>query len=327
MPERLFSIIIPTFKRQDRLGALLDSLCLQSMPVEKWEVVVVDDQSHEDFTEFRSRYSGRMNLSVVLSEVKGRPGARNSGARAAAGEILVFLDDDVTVNGTFIDEYYETHKSNPGCLLVGKIVSEGDETSLWTSVVDMRFDLHQKHLNVDPLNLPFYCVTTGNVSISRELFLKVGGFDEVLFVEYSGEDFDFGKRCADHDIRIAYCHGALAVHHERAYSLGGLKRKLRYFASGIIKLLNKHRDILSDYDNFRSFPVRLGRTHVPEQSTARLLMKKLLCLPPFLEAAGIVAQLFWRFWKDRRVLVFAARIKELLIYRYYLRSARLFWTE
>jgi glycosyltransferase involved in cell wall biosynthesis len=90
MSEYNFSILIPTFQRQCSLQTLLDSICKQSLPTREWEVIVIDDQSGEDFTEILQKYSNRINISVIASNVKGDREQETQGHKMPQVNILFF---------------------------------------------------------------------------------------------------------------------------------------------------------------------------------------------------------------------------------------------
>ena len=90
----LFSVIIPTYNREDLLGATLDSLAAQEC--DDWELIVVDDGSTDGTLDvargFAARHEGRVR--VLEQDHRGCAAARNHGAGLAGGEYLAFLDSD-----------------------------------------------------------------------------------------------------------------------------------------------------------------------------------------------------------------------------------------
>jgi hypothetical protein len=92
-------------------------------------------------------------------------------------------------------------------------------------------------------------------------------------------------------------------------------------------LFIKHRDILRKYDNYKTFDVKLGKTHIPEQTFIKTFLKNLLALPPILEIVCLLEQLIWRLYKGTWLLNKAIRTKELIEYRYYKKAAKLFWND
>jgi glycosyltransferase involved in cell wall biosynthesis len=93
-PEHLpaYSIIVPVYNGSDTLARCLSPLTRQDYPAECYEVIVVDDGSTDDTAEIASGYPIRL---IRLPANQGRMAARNTGARAALHDNLVFIDSRV----------------------------------------------------------------------------------------------------------------------------------------------------------------------------------------------------------------------------------------
>jgi glycosyltransferase involved in cell wall biosynthesis len=90
----LFSVIIPTYHRNDSLAKCLDCLKpgVQTLPVEQYEVIVTDDGFETTAEEMiKNHYPW---AKWVAGKGKGPATNRNNGAKYAQGEWLVFTDDD-----------------------------------------------------------------------------------------------------------------------------------------------------------------------------------------------------------------------------------------
>ena len=93
------SVIIPTYNEEKVIGKCLESLSKQTY--KDLEVIVVDDGSTD---ETLSKIKG---IKVLKEEHKGPGAARNLGAKEAKGEILVFVDADMTFEPDFIEKLVE----------------------------------------------------------------------------------------------------------------------------------------------------------------------------------------------------------------------------
>ncbi len=95
------SVIIPVFNEETVIRECLQSLFEQS--VEPQEIIIVDDGSTDSTIE-KIQELQKTNKNVwILSQKHQGPGlARNFGAKNATGEILVFVDADVTFDSSFI---------------------------------------------------------------------------------------------------------------------------------------------------------------------------------------------------------------------------------
>lgn len=95
------SIVIPTFNRARRLELTLASFVHQTDP--RYEVIVVDDGGADDTAAVVERYAGRFRLKLVRQPNGGRSAARNAGVKQAAGDLLIFCDDDSIASPGFVE--------------------------------------------------------------------------------------------------------------------------------------------------------------------------------------------------------------------------------
>ncbi len=110
------SVIIRSKDEADRLRLTLASLSRQTAPA---EVVVVDDGS-SDHTQGVLAEAGKMLPLVVVRHdaAKGRSATSNAGARAASGEVLLFLDGDTLAGPELVERHLARHAETVG--LVGR---------------------------------------------------------------------------------------------------------------------------------------------------------------------------------------------------------------
>src|SRR3990167_7735865 len=96
---KLISIVIPTFNEQKTIGECLKSLKNQTYkPI---EITVVDDGSSDST---RNIVEDSQNIKLLTQGHKGPGQARNLGVANAKGEILVFVDADMTFDKNFIKQ-------------------------------------------------------------------------------------------------------------------------------------------------------------------------------------------------------------------------------
>src|ERR1035441_3219398 len=99
------TVLLCTFNRCQSLSTALDSVIAQVLPESAdWDVLVVDnnssDQTRAVVEDFRRRYPGR--IRYLFEPRQGLSRARNAGIRAARGEIIAFIDDDVIAAPTWL---------------------------------------------------------------------------------------------------------------------------------------------------------------------------------------------------------------------------------
>ena len=89
------SIVIPSYNRSDLLQKILDAVAAQTLTEEKYEVIVVDNNSIDDTKQAVQSYSAKIkNLKYILETKQGACHARNRGIQEAKGEYTAFMDDD-----------------------------------------------------------------------------------------------------------------------------------------------------------------------------------------------------------------------------------------
>lgn len=173
------SVIIPTYNRRRLLERTLASLADQTFPADQFEVVVVDDGSTDGTEDMIQRLEMPYTLTYVRQPNRGRAVARNEGVRAAAADLIIFLDSDVAVAREFVAAHVEAHVE-PMRVVKGPVIH--------VETLDAPLDSPPK---LTDMSSAFFA--TGNVSVARRHFEEAGGFDET-FREYGWEDLEMGDR-------------------------------------------------------------------------------------------------------------------------------------
>ncbi|RZM35155.1 MAG: glycosyltransferase, partial [Sphingomonas sp.] len=143
--------------------------------------------------------------------------ARNAAARAASGELLVFLDMDCIPTPTLVADYDRQLRDLDG-LMMGEVMylpggaTDGEWRSDDFDAVAVR---HSDRRGPPPEGLElcndYRCFWSLNFAMRRSTFFRVGGFHEG-YRGYGGEDTDFGKVLDMAGVPIAWIKGGLAHH-------------------------------------------------------------------------------------------------------------------
>ena len=234
------SVVMPTYDEPERLEAALESLSQQDYPHEAIQIIVVDDASPYLDAERLHAAVVPLQLRLLRNEQnQGRARARNTALRVASGDLVVFLDSDMTVGTNFLRAYAQRHQNHAEAVFIGNIrfASEIPTTSL-TRYLEGR-GVHRVDLDKP---IPFNCFVTGNSSVRRSSLLRVGFFDEDL-TAYGGEDLELGYRLHLAGIPLYYAPEALSYHYHLR-SLEPLCRLMQTYGSKSIPiLLNKHPEL------------------------------------------------------------------------------------
>jgi len=170
------SVIIPTLNEEKTLPVLLS--CLKQQTFNDFEIVIADAGSTDD----TKKIAESEGVKIVKGGLPG-PG-RNAGARASAGEYLIFLDADVKVDTTFLDEVYNEMDAGFFDLATCKFIPLSDFRLdiLIHRMINLDIKMTRR---TDPKTFGF------GIFCTRRLFNKINGFDETVTV---AEDCDFIKR-------------------------------------------------------------------------------------------------------------------------------------
>lgn len=203
------SIVVATFNRKEPLADLLETLASQTIPRHDYEVVVVDDGSREDATPVATAFARRLQISTFRQENSGVAIARQRGVERARGRIIIFLDDDMRVSRDFVAEHLAAHGGHDDRVVMGALLPDDELAQM---PLFERFHAHQLEQAAERYaqrgTFAGHEVYTGNLSLPRELFLRVGGFDPTFFIE----DVELGVRLELAGARFVFSRAAAAVH-------------------------------------------------------------------------------------------------------------------
>jgi glycosyltransferase involved in cell wall biosynthesis len=208
------SVIIPAYEAANHLGSCLQALQQQTSANSQYEVIVVDDHS-EDQTGEIARAQGVRLLRHERN--RGAAAARNTGATAALGDTLLFIDSDVVPGPSLIDavlDLFPSPKEGPRVATGRYSATPANNTrfarykALWTWYCWQQSASEageSSHIQ-------------GALAVIRtELFHELGGFDET----YSGgsvEDYEFSLRIKEAGETILFDDRIEGRHHFPGFS-------------------------------------------------------------------------------------------------------------
>ena len=184
-PDLLVSVIIPSHNRWPMLGEAVDSVLAQTASV--YELIVVDDGSTDETPRWLRDYGAR--LTMLSQSRRGVAAARNLGARQASGRYLAFLDSDDTWHPVKLERQLAFMERN-----LDVEICQTDEIWVRNGVrVNPRHRHRKPSGDIFRASLDLCLVSPSAVMMRRDLFERVGGFDESLPV---CEDYDLWLRIA-----------------------------------------------------------------------------------------------------------------------------------
>jgi GT2 family glycosyltransferase len=243
----LMSVVIPTHDRWPSLGRLLASLARQVAPP-NFEIVVVDDGSAMACPISLEGEGSRVRLLRQVNA--GRSAARNRGAAEARGDVLVFLDDDMEVAPSFLRDHADARRD--GAEILGGAVRLPTSCSA-TPFGRFRLWLERAHEPPEAARtdgpVEIDGLSAQNFSMSREVFLRLGGFDERL-TNPGCEDYELHLRAVACGHPTRYAQWIVAVHHDEFADLQSYARRERDYARGWMQLVALRPEVLTQAPRF-----------------------------------------------------------------------------
>ncbi|MGH2457356.1 MAG: glycosyltransferase [Chloroflexota bacterium] len=211
-----YSVVIPARNAGKTIGECVLAALSQSAPKEVYEIVVVDDGS-VDGTGAIARSHG---VRVIPQPPLGMAAARNTGARAARGEIVVFLDADSVPALDWLAQMVAPF-DDPSIVGV-KGAFQSHETDLLSRLIQAEHD--DRYRRLEP-GAAVDFIDGYPAAYRRAAFLAVGGFDPSLA---AAEDVELSYRLAKSGKRFTFAPKA-KVHHDHGMTFQRYAaRKLRY---------------------------------------------------------------------------------------------------
>jgi glycosyltransferase involved in cell wall biosynthesis len=188
----LVSVIIPTHNRWPMVCEAVDSVLSQTYRA--FELIVVDDGSEDGTVEKLAPYGPA--LRVFSQPRRGVASARNLGVRSSTGTYLAFLDSDDLWQARKLETQVKFMRDHPEAQ-----ICQTEEIWIRDGVRVNPKKRHRKPSgDIFRPSLDLCLVSPSAVLMTRELFEKVGGFDETLSV---CEDYDLWLRIAlDHPVHL-----------------------------------------------------------------------------------------------------------------------------
>ena len=176
--------IVCTLNREKILARAIDSLVAQSLPAEKYEILIVDNGSTDNTRELvqaLARQHG--NLRYVSEPVSGLSKARNTGLEQSQSDLVAFIDDDATAWPAWLERIcgvFAGRRPQPG-LVCGPVRAEwGAPRPSWLKDYWLPFysvlnwSDEPRCLDADEW------VVGANFAVQRTLAIDCGGFDAAL---------------------------------------------------------------------------------------------------------------------------------------------------
>ena len=204
MPVPKFSVVIPTYQRRDVVVSSVQALAAQIE--DSFEVVVVVDGSTDGTAAALRALMLPFPLRVIEQSNAGRAAAVNAGAEKARGRLLLILDDDMDADPRLLQEHDASHRAGVDVVLGHIPLHPQSADTVVSRAVGAWAENRGRRLAERPRQLPLSELITGQMSVDRELFVRIGGFDTrfTRHGTFGNEDLDLAARLLEEGCVIAF---------------------------------------------------------------------------------------------------------------------------
>jgi GT2 family glycosyltransferase len=241
------SVVVPTYRR----GALLPRVVAPILDDRATtELVVVVDGARDGSLELLQDLAHKdPRLKPVWTENGGEHAAREAGAVAASGEVLLFLDDDVIARPGLVEGHARHHARERGIVVLGYMPvaapPPGQTAPVATRLYMRSYEHRCRAYAARPEGILEH-LWAGNVSIRRDDYLGLPPGSPKFATLYFG-DRDLGLRCLKAGLRGCFDPSLLASHlHTR--SLDAFLRECWRQGAGERVIHELHGDLIGPFD-------------------------------------------------------------------------------
>lgn len=242
------SVIIPTHGRPEQVAACIDALTRQTLPADRFEVLVGIDGPDQGESTALNRCSGHLNLTVQALPKRWQAAVRNDLAAQARGDLFVFFNDDVLPTPECLETHLHAHRMRgmgPALVLGDAPWQRPERDTLFDRLIrttSMVFfydqmpgsaawrEAHASDRHADEPHDPardwgFRHAWLLNLSCPARLYKEAGGLS-VFEGTYGFEDDEFAWRAAtQHGASVLFEPRASAVHNHRLTPAAYLQRE------------------------------------------------------------------------------------------------------
>jgi glycosyltransferase involved in cell wall biosynthesis len=286
MDNMNISVIIPTYNRGKKILGSLEALCRQTIAVDEFEVLVVDDGSTDDTQSCVQGFFDAKNLQtwklLPLYQNAGKPAALNAGIKEAKGIFILFTDDDIIPERPWVEAHLNRHiKESRNVAVVGSVryPDEWVRTSNLVKYHNSRY-IGQNGNRITRLissggSLPPSHYAGGNSSVPKEILLSVGMFNEKM---RRGEDGELAIRLIRRGVELIFEPKAEVVHYDDNvfYYEKWLKKFRNYYGKSAKEVIERYHDEYNRWGHWFVEKPKWGKENVKRccvKSACRLIAR------------------------------------------------------
>lgn len=232
----VISVICPVYNDSEGVRRTILSLQEQTYPDDRFEIIVVDNNSTDSTRNTATRLLDTFDNGQVIDERNKQSSyaARNTGLKHATGELIALIDADITVDqfwlADLVEVFNRTGADYVGCDVVIQVPDNKDTiVARYNAALGfpIKFYLEEHHF-----------AGAGCLAVHREVIDDVGGFDENLV---SSGDLEFGQRVYEAGYDMHYA-SDIKMYHPARTSLSAMMKKGKRIGKGQQQLHREHPD-------------------------------------------------------------------------------------
>ena len=238
------SVIMPCYNQAYHLRRVLQAYENQST-AEPFELIAVNDASPDETKTILANFrTDRFQFRFFNQEKnQGPAAARNMGIQNAQSPLIVFVGDDILPEKTFIQEHLEAHRRRPEteAAILGHVTWPADMpiNSLMKHIDGMGAEQFSYFYFKDQTEYDYRHLYTANISLKKELLLRVDRWFDTEFPFAAYEDVELSYRLAQKGMRIYYDARPIGYHYHYHHIWSFSERQYRAGLMAIV-LGKKH---------------------------------------------------------------------------------------
>jgi len=261
------SIVVPARNAAGTIGGCVQSLLEQSVPRERYEVIVVDDGSTDETRQLVER-SG---ATLIPQAQEGPAAARNKGVSVSKGDIVLFTDADCVPEANWVAEMVRSFEDGEiaGVKGVYRTRQGGIIPRFVQCEYEERYEQMAKQRWID-------FIDTYSAGYRREIFLAEGGFD-TRYPSASVEDQEFSFRLAERGHKMVFNPRAVVYHQHPATLTAYFTRKFNIGYWKVMVLRRHPGKTVRDSHTPQTVKIQMGLAVLLVPLLALVLLRSFFC--------------------------------------------------
>lgn len=229
------TILIPVKNVAKYIKACLDALLNQSYPQDKYEILILDNNSKDSTQEIVLSYGG--NVKLIQSGIDSPPKKYNQVLSSVKGEVVGLVDGDANVDKDWLKNVIEPLKDEKVAGAGGVILTQNREKLIPRLI---GYELQDRY---ERMPKEIKRMASMHIVYKKDILLKAGGFDEKL---KTGYDCEIGWRINEAGYKIIFVPEAKVYHHHRENLWAYIKQQYEYGKFALIRYFKKPKIFKGD---------------------------------------------------------------------------------